>query len=152
MRSVYRVLAFILAAEVTVQAMAIAYALAGLGNWISEDGGVLNKAALDSDSLDFAGVGGFMTHGINGMMVIPLLTLLLLIVSFFAKVPGGTKRAAIILGLVVLQVVLGITSHSIPYAIMLHALNAFAIFSMAAMAGWRARTVVDTRVEATAAV
>lgn len=152
MRNVYRVLAFVLAAEVLVQAMAIAYAVAGLGYWISEDGGVLNKAAMDSDSLEFAGIGGFMTHGINGMMVIPLLTLLLLITSFFAKVPGGTKRAAIILGLVVLQVVLGIASHSLPMIVMLHALNAFGIFSMALFAGWRARNTIDTRVEATAGV
>lgn len=152
MRNVYRVLAFVIAAEVVIQAMAIAYALAGLGYWVAEDGGVLNKAAMDSDSLDFAGIGGFATHGINGMMVVPLLTLVLLIVSFFAKVPGGVKRAAIILGLVVLQVTLGILSHSLPYAIMLHALNAFAIFSMAVAAGWRARTVADTRVEATAGV
>lgn len=152
MRNVYKILAFVLAAEVLVQAMAIAYAIAGLGYWISEEGGVLNKAAMDSDSLDFNGIGGFMTHGINGMMVIPLVTLLLLITSFFAKVPGGVKRAAIIFGLVVLQVFLGILSHSIPYAIMLHALNAFGIFSMALFTGWRAREVADVRVGATAAV
>lgn len=152
MRNAYRVLAFVLAGLVLVQAMAIAYAIAGLGYWISEEGGVLNKAAMDSESLEFDGIGGFMTHGINGMMVIPAVTLLLLITSFFAKLPGAVKRAAILLGLVVLQVVLGIMSHSIPYAIMLHALNAFAIFSMAALAGWRAGAAADTRVEATAGV
>lgn len=152
MRNVYRVLAFVLAGLVLVQAMAIAYALAGLGYWISEEGGVLNKAAMDSESLDFNGLGGFIVHGMNGMMVIPVVTLLLLIVSFFAKVPGGTKRAAILLGLVILQVALGILSHSIPYAIMLHALNAFAIFSMAALAGWRVRPLADSRVEATTGV
>lgn len=137
MRTTYRVLAYALAVEVLVQAMAIAYALAGLGHWVEEDGGVLDKALIDSDNADFGGVGGFMVHGMNGMMLIPLIALLLLVVSFFAKLPGATKRAGLLLGLVVLQVVLGITSHSIPFAIVFHALNAFAIFSMAALTGWR---------------
>ena len=43
MRNVYRVLAYLLAVEVVVQAMAIAYAIAGLGKWVEDDGGVLNK-------------------------------------------------------------------------------------------------------------
>jgi uncharacterized sodium:solute symporter family permease YidK len=128
MRNVYRVLAFVLAAEVVIQGMAIAYALAGLGKWIEDDGGVLNKQVLDSDSPDFTGVGGFATHGINGMMLIPLIALLLLIVSFFAKVPGGVKRAGILIGLIILQVALGIFLHEVPYVAVLHVLNAFAIF------------------------
>jgi hypothetical protein len=144
MRNVYRVLAYLLAVEVLVQAMAIAYAIAGLpppppppglGKWVEDDGGVLNKQVLDSDSPDFPGVGGFATHGLNGMMIIPILVLLLLIVSFFAKVPGGVRKAAIVFGLVILQVVLGITSHSIPFVIVLHVLNAFAILGVAIMAG-----------------
>ena len=137
MRTALRVLFYLLAAEVLVQGMAIGYALAGMGHWVDEDGGVVNKALFDQDNPDFPGVGGFMTHGMNGMMVIPVLVLLLLIVSFFAKVPGATKNAAILLGLVVVQVVLGIASHSVPYLIMLHVLNAFAIFSLAALTAWR---------------
>ena len=92
MRNVYKVLAYLLAVEVVVQAMAIAYAIAGLGKWVADDGGVLNKQVIDSDSPDFPGVGGFATHGINGMMIIPLVVLLLLIVSFFAKIPGGVQK------------------------------------------------------------
>jgi hypothetical protein len=136
MRKVYGVLAYLLAAEVVIQAMAIAYALAGLGKWVEDDGGVLNKAVLDSDNgPDFRGIGGFATHGINGMMIIPLLVLLLLIISFFAKLPGASKRAAVLLGLVVLQVILGIALHSVPYIAWLHVLNAFAIFMGALMTG-----------------
>lgn len=139
MRKVYSVLGYLIAAEVVVQAMAIAYAIAGLGYWIAEEGGVLNKQVMESDDVSFSGVGGFMIHGINGMMVVPLLVLLFLVVSFFTKLPGATKRAALVLGLVVLQVVLGITSHSIPAAIVLHALNAFAILVVAFTAARRAR-------------
>jgi hypothetical protein len=139
---VYRVLAFLLAIEVVIQAMAIAYAIAGLGKWVEDDGGVLNKQVLDGDP-KFSGVGGFAIHGINGTMIIPILVLLLLIVSFFAKVPGGVRSALILLLLVVVQVFLGIFSHDVPYVIVLHVLNAFAIMGVAAMAGRSASIVAE---------
>jgi hypothetical protein len=146
MRTTYRVLAYGLALEVIVQAMAIAYALFGLGHWIDEDGGVLNKQVLDADKgPEFTGVGGFATHGINGTMVIPLLALILLIVSFFAKVEGGVRRAAILVGMVALQVVLGIAGHGVPLLGPLHALNAFGILVMAFLA---ARAASETAVPA----
>ncbi len=151
MRNVYRVLAFLIAIEVVVQAMAIAYGIAGLAYWVEEDGGVLNKAVFDSDDPGFQGFGGFVTHGINGMMIIPLLVLLLLIVSFFAKVPGGVQKAAILLGLVVLQVFLGIFSHSIPFVVVLHVLNAFAILGMS-LAAARSASVVPAPEQTTVAV
>jgi len=153
MRKTFKVLAYLLAAEVLVQAMAIAYALAGLGKWIEDDGGVLNKAVFDSDSgPEFAGVGGFAIHGINGMMIIPLLTLLLLIVSFFTKLPGASKRAGILVGLIVLQVALGITLHGVPYVAPLHALNAFAILVIAFQTGRYAGARADTPVQNDASV
>jgi hypothetical protein len=139
---VYRVLAFLLAIEVVIQAMAIAYAIAGLGKWVEDDGGVLNKQVLDGDPT-FSGVGGFATHAINGTMVIPILVLLLLIVSFFAKVPGGVRSAVILLVLVAVQVFLGIFAHDVPYVIVLHVLNAFAIMGVAAMAGRSASVVTE---------
>jgi heme A synthase len=144
MRNVYRVLAYLLSIEVVIQAMAIGYALAGLGKWIEDDGGVLNKQVLDADdALHFHGVGGFAAHGINGMMIIPILTLALLVVSFFAKVPGGVKRAVILVGLIILQVILGIALHGVPYVAWLHVLNAFAIFVFAFETG-RAASVTAT--------
>jgi len=134
MRKTFRVLAYLLVAEVVIQAMAIAYALSGLTYWVGEDGGVLNEQVLDSRSAEFEGAAGFGIHAINGLMIVPLLALLLLVFSFFAKVPQGTRRAAIVLGLVVLQAVLGITSHSVPFVSTLHALNAFAILVVALQA------------------
>jgi hypothetical protein len=150
MRNVYRVLAYLLAIEVVVQAMAIAYALAGLGKWVYDDGGVLTKAVIDSDSPDFPGAGGFATHFINGTTIIPLIVLLLLIVSFFAKVPRGVRTAAILFGLVVLQIFLGIFSHEIPFVVVLHVLNAFGILGMSLAAG-RSASVAPAPAEATVA-
>ena len=153
MRTTFRVLLGLLAAEVLVQGMAIAFAIAGFGYWIEEDGGVANKALFDNDNADFGGKTGFIIHGMNGMMIIPLLILLLLIVSFFAKTAGATRTALILLGLVVVQVVLGIASHSVPGLITLHVLNAFAIFSFAAMSAVRlGRTPADTGASSQASV
>ena len=151
MRNVYRVLAFLVAIEVVVQAMAIAYGIAGVAHWVEEDGGVLNKAVFDSDDPEFTGIGGFITHGINGTMIIPLIVILLLIVSFFAKVPGGVRFAAIIFGLVALQVFLGIFSHSVPFVVVLHVLNAFLILG-ASLAAGRAASVAPAPAEASVAV
>jgi hypothetical protein len=132
----YRFIAYLIAVEVVVQASAIAFALFGLGKWIEDDNGVLNKAVLDADKgPDFTGALGFAIHGINGTMVIPVLALIFLIVSFFAKVPSGTKWASIVLLLVIVQVALGMTAHSVPALGPLHASNAFAILGVAAYAG-----------------
>ena len=66
MRTTYRVLAWILALEVVVQAAAIAWALFGLTTWI-DGGGVLDAAAIEAE-VQFDGVVGFMVHGMNGTM------------------------------------------------------------------------------------
>ena len=144
MRSTYRVLAYIIAAEVVIQAMAIAFAVFGLTKWV-DDGGTLDKAAIDSESLDFTGVIGFPIHGINGMMIIPLIALIFLIVSFFARVPGGVKWAGIVVLLVAVQITLGILGHDTPVLGALHGLNALAIFAMALVAARHAQGVgMDT--------
>ncbi len=139
MRTAYRIIASIICAEVVIQAMAIVFAVAGLGIWV-EEGGVLDKAAFESDDLSFTGVGGFIIHGINGMMIIPLLALVLFILSFFAKIPGGVKVAGIVLAATVVQVLLGIFGHESAYVGALHGLNAFILFGSAMYAARLART------------
>ena len=151
MRSAYRILAIIISVEVVIQAMAMVFAVAGLGIWVDE-GGVLDKAAFESEDLDFTGAVGFMIHGINGMMIIPLLGLALLVVSFFAKVPGGVKIAGLVLGAIVVQVLLGVFGHESAYIGMLHGLNAFILFGSAVYAARLARTAgVETPTTAVAA-
>jgi len=140
MKSVYRVLAYIVAAEVVIQAMAMVYAVAGEGKWVME-GGVLDKAVIESREFVFPEVLGYAIHGINGMMIIPLLALLLFISSFFAKVPGGVKWAGLVILLVVAQATLGIAGHAIPVLGALHGLNALLLFSAAIYTGFRVRRV-----------
>jgi hypothetical protein len=143
-RNAYRILAIIIAVEVVIQAMAIVFAVAGLDIWVDE-GGVYDKAAMEDEDLSYTGVAGFIIHGINGMMIIPLLGLVLLVVSFFAKVPGGVKIAALVLGAIVVQVLLGVFGHESAYIGMLHGLNAFILFGSAVYAARLARTAgVDT--------
>lgn len=133
MKTVHKVLAYIIALEVIVQASMIAFAVAGIGVFIS-DGGTLDEAAFESifeGELTFTGVLGMMVHGMNGMMVIPALALLLVITSFFAKTRGAIKFSLLVLGLVVLQVTLGLMGHSTPYAGLLHGANALILFTTA---------------------
>ena len=132
MRKAHQVLAGLLAAEVVIQAMAIAYALAGLGHWI-DDGHTLTKQLIDDEDLHFQGVGGFAIHGMNGMMIIPLIAIVFLIVSLLAnkQLPGAAKRGGILFGMVALQVFLGLTLHDVVVLAPLHALNGFGIFAMA---------------------
>jgi len=136
MRSSYRVLAYIIAAEVVVQAAAIAFAVFGFFKWI-DDGNTFDKAVMNDENASFTGLVGFVIHGMNGTMVIPLLALVLLVISFFAKVPGGAKWAGGILALVVVQVLLGMFAHVAPLLGPLHGINALALFAVAVMAGRR---------------
>lgn len=77
-----------------------------------------------------AGTGGF----INGQMVIPALAVLLLVASFFAKLPGGVRWAGIVVGAVVVQVLLGLFAHGLPALGLLHGINALIVFSTAVVA------------------
>ncbi len=123
MRSVYRVLAYLVALEVVIQAAAVAFAVSGLTNWI-ENGGVLDAAAMQSETIAFTGVVGFIVHGLNGQIIVPLIALLLLISSFFAKIPGGVLWAGLVFLTVVVQVFLGIFAGGIPELGILHGIGA----------------------------
>jgi hypothetical protein len=131
MRSAYKYLAYAIDVLILVQAAAIAWAVFGLGKWI-EDGNTMTKAKLESrDGFLFAGERGFMIHGINGQMLIPLVGLVLLVISFFAKVPGGVKWAAMVFGGIVVQVLLGMTAHGAPFLGALHGILALLLFWLA---------------------
>jgi hypothetical protein len=78
-------------------------------------------------------------------MIIPLLALVFFVLAFFAKVPGGVKWAGYTLIAVVVQVLLGMFAHELPWLGMLHGLNALVLFGVAVTAG---RRVGSTRTAA----
>jgi hypothetical protein len=95
---------------------------------------------------------GQVLHSIFGLMVIPLLAIIMLIVSFFARIPGGVKWAGIVFGLVVLQFLLALVSFPVPVLGILHGLNAFALAAVAGLAGRKATTAPPSVSEPAAAV
>jgi hypothetical protein len=139
MRAVYRVLAALIALEVIVQGASMALGTASLVAWVDE-GNTFDKALLESDNAEFDGLTALIVHGINGMMIIPLLALLLLIVSFFAKVPRGVMWAGLVLLFVVIQVALGLLGHEQPIFGGIHGGNALLLFGVAVMAFMKAKT------------
>ncbi|TCO49193.1 hypothetical protein EV646_103171 [Kribbella antiqua] len=129
MKSVYRALAGLISICVVIQAMAIALA------WFTvlkdtDDGLVFDK---NSDPNV-----GHLIHSIVGSMVIPLLAILLLIISFFAKVEGGVRWALYVFGLVALQFGLAAASFGAPVVGALHGANAFALLAVAGIAARKA--------------
>jgi hypothetical protein len=141
-RKAYRVLAYLISVEVVIQAMMIATGVAGLDHWIEHDHATVTKHVLDN-SPSFSGEFGFAVHAINGEMLIPLFAIALLIVSFFAKVQDGTRWALYIFGVIVVQVVLGVSQGSVPYLGLLHGANAFALLAVAAIAARRASGLAE---------
>lgn len=142
MRKTYQILARLIAILVVIQAMTMVLAVAGFFHWIEEDGGTADSATLkawEDNPPDFTGSIGFLIHGVSGMNVIPLAAVLLLIFSFFAKVPRGVLLAVVVVVSTALQIFLGLTAHDVPSLGLLHGLNAFILFSAALAAGQAAK-------------
>ena len=67
MKTVYRVLAYVIAALVAVQAAAIGYAVFAQLHWI-EGGGTLDEASFES----VPGFGAYIFHALNGAVALVL--------------------------------------------------------------------------------
>jgi hypothetical protein len=143
MRSTYKYLCYGIAGLVVLQAGFIAWGFFGVSDWITNDGGIIDKEYLECEGdceMEFTAEWGFALHMFFvGTLLIPLTALVTLIVSFFSKVPGASKWAATIFGLVVLQVfVLPALGREIdPSLGALHGVNALVLFSVAYLAGRR---------------
>ena len=142
MRATYVWLSRLIALGVVLQAAFIAFGTFDIIKTV-DDG-----RAYTSDDFNT----GQILHSIGGTIVIPLLAIIMLIVSFFARIPGGVKWAAIVFGLVVLQFLLALVSFSAPVLGILHGLNAFALAAVAGLAGRNATTTPPTVAEPAAAV
>jgi hypothetical protein len=145
MRTAYKVLAYLVAVEVAIQAMAVVWAVAGLAKWV-QGGGVFDKAAMESEGMPFPEVAGIFVHAINGTFVLPGIALVLLILSFFTKVRGAIKWAVIVFVLTVVQGQLGFLGHEFTAVAAVHGLNALALLGAAVYAGHRMRTAAPRNV------
>lgn len=126
MRRVYSVIAGIISGGIVVQAASISLGLGGMLSYV-EDGGVVDKALVEGGQQAYTGDVGFLIHEHVGWVVIPIAAIALLIVSFFVKARGARMWAAIVFGLVALQVVLGYSIADTPYAALFHGANALAV-------------------------
>jgi hypothetical protein len=147
MKSAYRVLAGLTCLLVLVQAAAIAFGTFGIISFV-EDGNDYTKAIGEERAAEAGGIGQNI-HSF-GAMAIALVAIVLLIVSFFAKIDGGVKWAGIVFAAVLLQWVLAIIAFSAPVVGLLHGLNAFVIFGTAMTAMQRARSATSAPVAAAA--
>lgn len=133
MRATYRVLGHLIAGLVVVQAAAIALWVFGLLYWVDDgDGNTLTPQLLEDRLEGVTGAVGITIHSF-GAIVIALLAIVLLIVSFFAKIPGGVKWAGLMFLAVLFQWVIAIVSFAVPALGFLHGINAFVIVWL----GWR---------------
>lgn len=132
MIKVYRALAVTIAVLVGVQAASHAWASAGLGHYIM-GGAVVDKSMMEDTGgpLPFPEVAGIIVHGLNGGLVIPAVALALLVVSFFVRVPGAIRGAAVVMGLVAVQMTLGYAGHGLPLLALFHGMNALILFGAA---------------------
>jgi hypothetical protein len=124
-KQTYRVLAGLIALGVLLQAASVAF------GWFTE------LSAVDSGKVfDGEYNAGHIAHSVVGLMVIPLLALILLIVSFFARnvVPGAVKWAGIVFGVTLLQIALAFAAFSAPIIGALHGINALVLLGTAGRA------------------
>jgi hypothetical protein len=139
MKQAYRILAGLIAVGVLVQAAAIAYGAFSIDKTVDkakDHSG--NTIAHVSDKLD--GGAGYAVHGLVGMTIIPALAIILFVVAFFAHIPDGVKWAGFVLLDVIVQVVLGLSAHSVPGLGWLHGPNALVLFALAGYTGRRSAT------------
>ena len=143
MRKLYSVLAWIVAAGVVVQAASIAFGFGGMTGYVM-DGGVVDKALLESQQATFTGDLGFPIHELVGGLLLPVVTLAMGAVSFFVRgVPRARTLAWTLFALVVIQGNAGYAIADIPYVGLLHGANALLILLVAVLAARRGSRTHD---------
>ncbi len=152
MRATYRFLALLVPILVGFQALVIGLEIFGLGSWV-EDGNDFTKPVLEGDSGSVTGAIGGGLHGI-GAIVLLVVGLVLLIVSFFAKIQGGVKWASLVFLDIVVQWALAFLAFGVAYQFgALHPLNAFILAGLGFKAFSNAKTpAVETPAPASAGV
>ncbi|MGH3475157.1 MAG: hypothetical protein ACRDOT_09625 [Aeromicrobium sp.] len=142
MRKTYRIIADAIAVLVVLQAAFMVWAIAGLFTWIDE-GATLDKSVIEGwadEPPTWDGALGHFLHLMSGTFLIPLLGIVLLLVSFFAKVPRGVALAGLVVVLIVIQYLAGFFAEpGMPYLGLIHGANAFILFGAALAAAKMAK-------------
>jgi hypothetical protein len=139
-KQAYRVLNYLLSLEVLIQAAVIAWYAFGVYKYADDNGSISHHQLEDGG---FNGHAGAVIHAVNGFMIIPFIALVLLVVSFFAKIPGGVRLAVITFVLVVVQAfVLPELSTKAPAVGMLHGAVALAILALTIISARKAGEAV----------
>ena len=131
MRKLYSALAWIVAAGVVVQAASIAFGFGGMTAYVM-DGGVVDKALMESQQATFTGDLGFSIHDLVGGLVMPLAAFALGVVSFFVRgVPRAKTLAWATFALVFIQGSAGYSITDLPYVGLFHGANALLVLALA---------------------
>lgn len=143
MRGTYKVVAHLIALGVVLQTAFVA------GAWFQAINDIDDGLTITED---YDGNLGHALHGIVGMNVMPLLGLVLFVVAFFARIPGGVKWAGFTLLAIVVQIVLAFVAFGVPAVGALHGINAFVLLGVALYTGRRVAVATEPdRVEVSGA-
>jgi hypothetical protein len=138
MRKLYAALAWLVAAGVVVQAASIAFGFGGMVGYVM-DGGVVDKALIESQEATFTGDLGFPVHEMVGGLVLPVVGLALGIVSFFVR---GVRRARTlawaVFVLIFVQGSAGYAIADVPYVGLFHGANALLVLGLSVYAALKA--------------
>ena len=133
MRKTYNALGWVTAGLVMLQAALIAWGVGGENRFI-ENGGVMDKALAEAaesgGERSFPEMIAFELHSLNGILM-PVLALILVGVSFGARLPRARRNAGILFGLIFVQHGLGMAIVDSPLFGLAHGLNALLVFAEA---------------------
>lgn len=154
MQKTYLIVARLISVLIVVQAMAIVFVVAGLFHWI-DGGATLDKSVVDGwedNPPTFQGsLGAFIHFFLVGVVLIPLSGLVLLVVSFFAKIPRGVALAAAIVVSIIVQYLAAVIADSAPWVGLIHGLNAFILLGLTLVAAKAATAALAGQEAPTAA-
>jgi hypothetical protein len=143
MRKLYSALAWVIAAGVVVQAASIAFGFGGMMGYVTE-GGVVDKAFVESREAAFTGDLGFFAHAVVGGLLLPVVAFALGVVSFFVRgVPRAKTLAWATFALVFIQGSAGYSISDMPYVGLFHGANALLILLVAVYAARAASRTHD---------
>lgn len=136
MKTTYRILAYLIALGVVLQAASIAFGFFGIGRWVVA-GNTLDRHTFLHNTTELGGYTGLAFHYVVGQTIMPLLGLALLLLSFFTRVSHATAWAGVLLSSIIVQLVLGLAAFHQAPAGAAHGFLAIATFAIAAITGHR---------------